>query len=297
MAHSDEADVVDTIFRILNESHESGAAFGTVKSQFLDMMRNAGWYGKKGKENDKEYINWRICTIYETNMRTAYSAQAYQKQLEGAEKAGIVTGDSDGMDLPEIDPTWAYNVGQEALAPNFAKYRTLKENGMLREVVQRYRDTMRQSKMTYGQLSILLDKMRSKEYGFDKHRAIQCQIGNLEGKRADALQLNDSKVMITEERIHHAFREKEDVTIPEDCYSDAYDTLQSPEIIYKEKTPRHGEAGEVYHFVKNTRKGKIINAILEKAVDGTSLRVETIDLEEKDRLLGARDLNKVWEKK
>jgi hypothetical protein len=82
------------------------------------------------------------------------------------------------------------------------------------------------------------------------------------------------------------------VTIPEDCYSDAYDTLQTQEIILKENPPRHGKDGEVYHFVKNTQKGKIINAILEKAVDGISLRVETIDLEEKDRLLGDRDLKK-----
>jgi hypothetical protein len=125
---------------------------------------------------------------------------------------------------------------------------------------------MGHSKMTCGQLSILLDKMRSKDYGFDKHRAIQYQIGNLEDKRTDALQRNDSKVVITEERIRHTFRQKGKATIPEDCYPDAYDTLQSPEIIYKEKTPRHGEAGEVYHFVKNTRKSKIINAILEKAV-------------------------------
>jgi uncharacterized protein with gpF-like domain len=57
VAHSDEADVVDAIYRILNEPYESGAAFGTVKSQFLDMMRDVGWYGKKDKENDKEYIN------------------------------------------------------------------------------------------------------------------------------------------------------------------------------------------------------------------------------------------------
>jgi len=89
-----------------------------------------------------------------------------------------------------------------------------------------------------------------------------------------------------------AIRDEGKATIPEDCYPDAYDTLQTQEIILKENPPRHGEDGEVYHFVKNTQKGKIINAILEKAVDEISLRVETIDLEEKDRLLGDRDLKK-----
>jgi hypothetical protein len=47
VAHSDEADVVDTIYRILNEPHESGAAFGAVKKQFLDLRQAEDWYGKQ----------------------------------------------------------------------------------------------------------------------------------------------------------------------------------------------------------------------------------------------------------
>jgi len=83
VAHSDEADVVDTIYRILNEPHESGAAFGAVKKQFLDLMQAEDWYGKKG-DKDKEYINRRIGVICGTNMRTAYEAEHYRKRLEGA---------------------------------------------------------------------------------------------------------------------------------------------------------------------------------------------------------------------
>jgi SPP1 gp7 family putative phage head morphogenesis protein len=47
-----------------------------------------------------------------------------------AEKAGIKVEDSKNITLPEIDPAWAYNVGREALAPNFSRYQNLPQNAL-----------------------------------------------------------------------------------------------------------------------------------------------------------------------
>jgi hypothetical protein len=56
----------------------------------LETMAKTGWYGKAGKTaDDKAYINWRIKIIYQTNMRTAYSAARYREQLENAEDRPI----------------------------------------------------------------------------------------------------------------------------------------------------------------------------------------------------------------
>jgi len=46
--------------------------------------------------------------------------------------------------------------------------------------------------------------METHEYGFKKTSAINYQIGNVEQKTADKIGLNDSKVMMSEERIYHA---------------------------------------------------------------------------------------------
>jgi hypothetical protein len=52
---------------------------------------------------------------------------------------------------------------------------------------------------------------------------------NLERKQFEAAGLDDSKVMMGEDRILHAFRRKGGATVPEDCMADAYQVLQEPD--------------------------------------------------------------------
>jgi hypothetical protein len=354
VAHSVEANILDDIHGLLNKAAAEGISFNDFRNGMLDMMKAKGWYGGAGHTADeKKYINWRIGVIYDTNMRTAYSAEHYRKQLEGAElrpiwvyqsqltgdnrrkehialhgkelrfddafwdtyyppngwgcecyvitesehgaeKAGIKVETSEGMALPEIDKTWAYNPGREALAPNFSKYKNLPVDAF-RAIKERYRSDMDKTRLSFGQMKKINDAMNAGDYQFKRRRAINYQAGNLGKKPFEATGLDDSKVMINEERIRHAFRQKGDATIPEDCMADAYQALQEPDFIYEEKKARHGERALIFHFVKKTKNQKIINAVLEKKT-GFSLRVRTIDLGEMASL-NTSDLTEVYRAK
>jgi uncharacterized protein with gpF-like domain len=209
-----------------------------------------------------------------------------------AEKAGIKVADSKDITLPKIDQTWAYNVGREALAPNFAKYKNL-DKETLKAVQEKYRRDMEGNKISFGELKKLKDAMEAKDYQFEKKQAINRQVGSLDKARQDAMGVNDCKIMATDERIRHAFRQKGKATVLDRYFEDAYKSLQEPEIIYEEKTPRHQEAARVFHFVKKTKDGKIINAILHKRT-GFAVKVTTIDLGELEKLLSPKDLKEIW---
>ena len=85
VAHSVDGDVVDTIHGLMNKAISTGEAFNTFKESMLEMMKEAKWYGgAEHTENDKKYINWRIRVIYDTNMKTAYAAGRYRKQIKNA---------------------------------------------------------------------------------------------------------------------------------------------------------------------------------------------------------------------
>jgi hypothetical protein len=86
VAHSCEADILNDIHGLLKKAQENGEAFGTFRSGMLNLMEAKGWYGGNGHtKDDTKYINWRIRIIYNTNMRTAYSAARYRSQLEAAD--------------------------------------------------------------------------------------------------------------------------------------------------------------------------------------------------------------------
>jgi uncharacterized protein with gpF-like domain len=85
VAHSVEADILNDLHGLLNEAIKNGEAYGTWKNKALDLMHEKNWYGGNGHTaDDKKYTNWRLSIIYDTNMRTAYSAAQYRKQLQGA---------------------------------------------------------------------------------------------------------------------------------------------------------------------------------------------------------------------
>jgi uncharacterized protein with gpF-like domain len=80
VAHSMNAGVLDTIHGLLNRAAAEGISFQDFRSGMLDMMKAKGWYGGAGHTADeKKYSNWRIGVMYDTNMRTAYSAERYRK--------------------------------------------------------------------------------------------------------------------------------------------------------------------------------------------------------------------------
>jgi SPP1 gp7 family putative phage head morphogenesis protein len=217
VAHSIKAGVVHEIHGLLTKALTEGQSFEDFRKGLLTMMEQRGWYGRADKTKDNNaYINWRIKVIYNTNMRTAYAAARYRRQLaaaklrpiwvyrsklvgnrrqehlglhgkalryddpfwnryyppngweckcfvetrseEGAkqDKVPVLTSGTDG-NPPSIDgvdwnkfadETWQYNVGREALAPNFSKYEKLKTVNMtdgksaFNHVVEGYQQAM-----------------------------------------------------------------------------------------------------------------------------------------------------------
>jgi uncharacterized protein with gpF-like domain len=86
VAHSVEANVVDSIHGLLNKAMANGESFGAFKKGMLEMMEKEGWYGGNGHtKEDKAYINWRLRVIYDTNMKTAFSAGRERQQTRHAD--------------------------------------------------------------------------------------------------------------------------------------------------------------------------------------------------------------------
>jgi uncharacterized protein with gpF-like domain len=193
----------------------------------------------------------------------------------GAEKAGIKVEDSKGITLPEIDGTWAYNAGREALAPNFSKYTNLPKD-TLAAAKEKYRADMEKTKLSFGQLKKLKDAMEAKDYRFEKKRAVNYQVGNLDKARQTAMDADDSKIMASEERIYHGLVAKaENQKIKEGRMADVYKAISEPEEIYENTAPNHKEFGREFHFVKKLKDGKIINIVLRK-LNGTALKIITM---------------------
>jgi hypothetical protein len=90
VAHSVEADVCDKIHGLLNNAMADGESYGAFKKGMLEMREKEGWSGGNGHtKDDKEYINWRIRVIYDTNMKTAYEAGHHRQQTTHADMRPI----------------------------------------------------------------------------------------------------------------------------------------------------------------------------------------------------------------
>jgi SPP1 gp7 family putative phage head morphogenesis protein len=335
VAHSAEAGVLDTIHGYLNDCIKSGKSFDDFRNSMLDYMKKSGWYGGVGYDSEnKKYQNWRIGVMYDTNMRTAYSAEHYRKQLDAAstrpvwqyhhspfvkkarpdhlaldgkcyryddpfwdtyyppngwgckcyvttmsegqaQRQGIDVGDSANDSLPAIDQTWAYNVGQASLAPNFKNFDGLrsltatvdgkKTNG-LRAVRNQYEKVMSETKMTNGEFKWLLGHIAEDDQNI-KH--INYQVGSVSGGRADALYADgipDCKIMGTDYQLWHGTADKT-IEYKVKNLDDLYDALQEPDAIYFEKERTDIEDDKqppywVYHFVKNLKNDEKIRVLL-----------------------------------
>jgi hypothetical protein len=191
--------------------------------------------------------------------------------------AGVKVEDSKDLTLPEIDPTWAYNVGREALAPNFNKYTNLSKE-VLTQVQATYSRDMNTTRLTKGAFTTLLKRTNEADY---KPLNILYQVGNLEAGRFNALQKKggtDSKVMATDHDLWHGTGDKNRAqAIPERLFDEVYTLLQEPEVIYWEAGT--GKGYRVFHLVKDTKDGKKIKVIVYQLPlkDGTTaLKVTTM---------------------
>jgi SPP1 gp7 family putative phage head morphogenesis protein len=367
VAHSCEADILDDIHGLLNKAMSSGDSFQTFRDGMLDAMEKTGWYGGAGHtKDDKEYINWRIKIIYDTNMRTAYAAARYRRQLQdaesrpiwvylskvvganrrpehielhgkafryddpfwdtyyppngwgcecsvttksesGAKREGITVEDSGGMDLPDIDPTWSYNPGREALAPNFAKFTGLcdiklpDQRTAYTHVVEQYRKDMDGTRMTAGEFDTLVSRINRKDY---TPTGVNYQVGNLESQRFEVIRdagIMDSKIMATDGALYHSIankdrgpsRQKADQKIPDDQQKEIYPLLQNPESIFEEIGTKRPRQGRIFHFVKDMHDGKVIKILLEQRNGSTALRIVTMGKIAKGHYRGTQ-YKKIW---
>jgi SPP1 gp7 family putative phage head morphogenesis protein len=355
VAHSNEAAVLDTIHGLLNKAVKEGMGFQDFKNGMLDMMKDSGWYGGAGHTADeKKYINWRIKTIYETNMRTAYAQAQYRKQLQGAalrpiwvyqsqlsgknrrqehialhgkayryddpfwdtyyppngwgcqcyvttkseagaERDGIKAGDSSGETLPEIDETWAYNAGREALAPNFNKYKNLPEE-TLNRIYAKYHKSMNNTRMTEGEFKTLLRRTNEADY---KPLNVNYQAGNLEAERFKAMRetgVRDSKIMATDHDLWHGTGHKNaKQKIPESLFGERYTAFQEPEHLYRDRAPSRPTQEQIFHLVKDTGDGKKIKIIVHVRTlknGQTSMQVRTLGHAEYDYT--GKNYERIW---
>ncbi|MEM9423264.1 MAG: phage minor head protein [Spirochaetota bacterium] len=144
----------------------------------------------------------------------------------------------------KIDPTWAYNPAKEALAPNWKNYHGLRKAGILREVMQNYRDDIARVQMSRGEWrkysrSVVEDKLGTTE--------IPLHMGTLEQKVVDKLGF-DPKLMASDKAIRHAARGRtgsrrkkpkgnnRDLTLDE--IADMPQKLADPEQIFWDKQNR-----------------------------------------------------------
>jgi hypothetical protein len=184
------------------------------------------------------------------------------KSEDGAERDGITVGDSTKETLPEIDETWAYNAGREALAPNFNKYKNPPPDAV-KQIYAKYHEDMNNTRMRGGELKTLLK--RTSEAGC-KPLNVNYQAGNLEPKRFEAVRdagVRDSKIMAADHDLHHSSgRKNARRKVPESLFNDVYETLQEPEKIFQETSPAHPGQEKIFHLVKEIRGGKKIKIVV-----------------------------------
>jgi hypothetical protein len=190
----------------------------------------------------------------------------------------------DGVDWGKMsDDTWKYNVGREALAPNFSKYEALKKIALpdgksaWNHILAGYQKDMNSTRMTLGEFKVFLKRIEKKETLIQD---INFQVGNLDMPQYLAMQkegILDSKIMSTLRRLGHGSGNKnKDQKIAEELYDELYQVLQSPERIYENTKPENPVHGREFHFTgKKGKNGKIINVVL-RFLQGLALQITTM---------------------
>jgi hypothetical protein len=217
-------------------------------------------------------------TYYPPN---GWGCQCYvtTKSESGAARDGIKAGGSATETLPEIDETWMYNPGREALAPNFNKYKNLPQD-TAKQIYVNYRKSMDATKTTKGEFKKIIERANEADY---KPLNINYEIGNLEDGRFAAMRkagVTDSKIMATDHDLYHSTGHKNaKQKVPESLFNDVYETLQEPEKIFQEIIPAHPGQEKIFHLIKETKGGrkiKIIVHVKTLKTGGTAMQVRTM---------------------
>lgn len=111
-----KADLLADLGAAVERAISEGTGFEAFKRDFRDIVERRGWHGWTGEGTPKGE-NWRIRTIYRTNMRTSYMAGRFAQLREGGFKYWVYRhGGSlepreqhlgwDGLILPADHPFW-----------------------------------------------------------------------------------------------------------------------------------------------------------------------------------------------
>jgi hypothetical protein len=205
------------------------------------------------------------------------------------------------VDWDAFDPTWQYNPGRDALAPNFGKFERLKtyptskdEKPVLNQVMARYQQDMNGTRMTQGEFTTLLRRMDKQEI---KIQDINYQVGSLAEPQYQALMnagVMDSKIMAIPRQLGHGSGGKNaGQKVPVELYTELYQTIQEPEAIYENTAPNNPRHGREFHFSKKVKNqnGKILNIVLRKIAD-FALQIITMGLVGDDH--ANKNYKKIW---
>jgi len=116
VAGATKADLLDDLAAAVDKAIAEGTGFEAFKSDFRGLVEKHGWHGWTGDTTEKAR-NWRMRTIYRTNMRTSYMAGRFAQLQAGKFKFWIYRhGGSveprlqhlswDGLILPPDHPFW-----------------------------------------------------------------------------------------------------------------------------------------------------------------------------------------------
>jgi hypothetical protein len=147
----------------------------------------------------------------------------------------------------------------------------------LSHVTEKYRSAMDNTRLTQAEFNALVKRMDKKDY---TPQNILYQVGNLDGARFEVMRIAgvaDSKIMSRDDDLHHGTADKNAAQkIPERLFNALYETLQTPEAIYENTSPDYPNAGREFHFVKDTKDGKVLKVVLKQLQKAFSLRIKTM---------------------
>jgi len=126
VAKAMQLDVLSDLHVAVSKAVEKGQTFESFKKDIEPVLQQKGWWGRKDMVdpmtgqtvNAQLGSNRRLKTIYDVNMRQAYSYAQYQSTIEsdshpylmyclGSSKHHRLTHESyDGLILPKDDPWW-----------------------------------------------------------------------------------------------------------------------------------------------------------------------------------------------
>jgi len=112
-----KADLLADLATAVDKAVIDGTGFDAFKRDFKSIVEKRGWHGWTG-EGTKRGEEWRMRTIYRTNMRTSYMAGRHAQLVDGSYKYWIYIHSGaahprlnhlawDGVALPPDHPFWA----------------------------------------------------------------------------------------------------------------------------------------------------------------------------------------------